>query len=261
MFFFSIHPNRQDIGNHALYSKGWSVRLINCVSSLAELCTTHLNSPIVWSCGVRKQANFIYADWIVVDVDDDSKMSLEAAIDHYSRYVHIIGTTKSHGQLKGNLSCARYRVFVAVDKRILSPSEYRNLCLREAHLCGGDWQASCPAQHFMPLKSIVSYAEVGRRLPNETKFVDTISRQARSELPTSSYLKEIPRYIQRWLEGEVTPGKRNLTAFKAACGLKKRKFSEDEILEIILSSSLPLDKSERVCREIRAAVRSAMKTK
>lgn len=261
MFFFNIHPNQKDLGNHALYSKGWSVKMFNSIGALAEMCTSHLNAPVIWSCGVRKQANFIYADFVVVDVDDDSKMSLDAAIERYSRFVHVIGTTKSDGLLKGNRIGARYRIFVAAEKRITSPVDYRNLCLQEAHLCGGDWQASCPAQQFMPLKRIVSYAEIGRRLPNEIKFASKRVEMSVGSCSTGGFKKEIPRYIQRWLEGEVSIGQRNLTVFKAACGLKKRNFSEDEILEIVLSSSLPLDKSAKTVQEVKSAVRSAMRRK
>lgn len=264
MFFFSIHQNQADIGDHSKYSKGWSVKMFNSIYTLGESCLDHLNSPIVWCYGIRKQENFVYSDFIVIDVDDDSKLSLEGAMELYSRHIHLIGTTKSHNILKGNRVSERYRIFILVERRIVSAKEYRFLCLREAARCGGDLLAANPSQQFMPLQRIVSYAEVGRKLsyPEDLEKRHPWKTGFKPEDKSRySLKKEIPPYIQRWLDGDVGYGERNITSFKAACGLKKRNFSEDEVIEIILSSSLPLKRTDKIDREIRDTVKSAYKRK
>lgn len=264
MYFFSIHPNVEDIGNHAKYSKGWSVKMFNSVGALGQACTTHLNSPIVWTCGVRKADNFLYSDFLVLDVDDDKMMGLDRAIDYYSRYIHVIGTTKSHNLLKGELVSERYRVFVALEKRIQSAEHYKGLCMQESCQHGGDWQASSPAMHFMPLNRIVSYSEVGRKMPIGVIPPRRQVKRKPVKFETDaigSVAKQIPPYIQDWLDGNVRQGERNITAFKIACTLRKLNFKEDEIVEIILSSSLPLDGSSKTIREVKNTVRSAMRRK
>lgn len=262
MFFFSMHPNTAEIGNHAMYSRGWVVKMYDSLSSLGEKCTEHLNSPISWFYGIRKEENFGFADFIAVDVDNASKMSLDAAMERYRGYIHFMGTTKSHNLAKGGIVSERYRVFVMADKRITSLNDYKALCLQETIICGGDWQACGGAMHFMPLKRIVSYSEVGRKLRCDTTSSsgEIVKRAAPQGLGlVYSGEKQIPQYIQSWLNGNVNHGQRNLTVFKTACGLKKRNFSEDEILAIILSSRIPLDDSEKVAKEVRATVKSAMK--
>lgn len=261
MYFFSIHPDTANIGNHGRYSKGWSVKLFNSVGQLAQACTQHLNSPIVWTYGIRSAANFLYSDFIVVDVDNDKMMSIDRAMDRYADFVHIIGTTKSNGVLKGNLVSERFRVFVAVEERVQSPDVYKSLCMQESFQVGGDWQACGPSMQFMPLSQIVSYSEVGRKMPATINQPRRQAGRSKPRVEASFAQREIPPYIQDWLDGNVRQGERNITAFKIACTLRKRNFTEDEILEIILSSSLPLDRSTKTVREIKNTVRSAMRRK
>ena len=258
MYFFSIHPNIHDVGNHALYAKGWTVKPFESISALAEACCKHLNSPIVWTYGIRRASNFLYSDFVVVDVDDDSKLALNAAIDRYSGYVHAIGITKSHLRLKGNFLAERYRVFIACERRIEMAEVYKQLCLQQAWACGGDWQASGAHMQFMPLREIVSYSEVGKKLScDDLPIQQTKPRPSRPEGGNG-----IPSFIQRWLDGEVRAGERNITVFKIACGLLKRNFVQDEIIELVLRSSLPLNpESDKTKREVRNAVKSAYRAR
>lgn len=259
MFFFSLHPNQTQIGSHSKYSSGWNVKFCNSLAELAPRCTQYLNSPIVWSYGVRKQLNFIYSDFAVIDVDDDSKLNLRAAVEYFKPYVHIIGTTKSHQQLKGNKVSDRYRVFVLMERRITHLNDYKAICMNQAMLCGGDLQAGGGAMHFMPLKEIINVVDEGRKLPNEVFIRKPSAERKFHSDATGGVTHVIPSYIQRWLDGDVHEGQRNLCVFKAACGLRKRGFSHDEILNVVLNSRLPIDRSERVEKEIHAAVASAMR--
>lgn len=253
MYFFSMHHNVKDIGNHALYSRGWNVRLYDSLYKLAEACTQQLNSPIIWKYGTRKVDNFNFSDFLVVDVDNDSRLSLQAAMEKYARFKHIIGTTKSHQRLKGEIVSDRYRIFLPIERRISTATDYRALNAVEAAKCGGDLQSANASQHFMPLTRIVSIQDVGRSVPYEL-----VKITRRKELPSQSPMsKFVPNYIKSWLEGYVADGERNLTCFKAACGLLKRGFTADETFEIIYNSALPLGKSEAIEREVRSAIRSA----
>lgn len=254
MYFFSMHHNVNDIGDHSKYARGWNVRLYDSLTKLAQNCLTNLNSPIIWKYGVRKIENFNFSEFLVVDVDNDSRLSLEAAMEKYARYKHIIGTTKSHQLLKGEIVSDRYRIFLPMERRINTSTDYKALNAVEAARCGGDFQSACASQHFMPLTRIVSIQEVGRLTPYEIPKI-----QRRKEISPQSNLvaRHIPNYIKDWLEGYVADGERNISCFKAACGLLKRGFSADETFEIIYNSALPVGRSEAIEREVRSVIRNA----
>ncbi len=67
MHFFSLHPNVNDIGNHALYAKGFTVRIYNHIWDLAIACTEKMNSPAVWQYGIRKKENVAFSEFAVLD--------------------------------------------------------------------------------------------------------------------------------------------------------------------------------------------------
>ncbi len=258
MFLFSIHPNSADVGNHALYAKGFAVKMTDTINRLADLCLSNLNSPVIWKCGIRKADNFAFAEFAVLDVDDDTGMNLDQAMEAFRGFVHIIGTTKSHQKDKGGKVCDRYRVFIALEERVSDPIIYQSTNAALARKYSGDLQATAGHMAFMPLKKIVGYSEVGKRLPLERIVVRKPQRKFVSST-TYGENRIVPRYIQDLLTYGASPGERNLACFKIASGLRGSGFFEDEVVQLILSSSVPIDQSERVQREIRSAVRSAFR--
>lgn len=259
MHFFSLHSNVNDIGNHALYAKGFGVKIFKEIWQLAHACTQKLNSPAVWKYGIRKQENFAFAEFAVLDCDEGI-LTLEEAQEEFRPYTHIIGTTKSHRQLKGNKVFDRYRVFLRLEKRILKSEDYNATNLALAKLYGGDQQATAAHMAFMPLKEIVGFSEGGKCLPISVSSL-VVVHKSRVINATGSDDRQIPYYIREWLEFGAPEGQRNLTCFKIASGLAKRGFFEDEILDLILNSSVPLERSVKVENEVRSAVRSAMRRK
>lgn len=259
MYFFSLHPNEADVGNHALYAKGFGVKVYKEIWRLAQACTVKLNSPSVWKYGIRKQENFAFSEFAVIDCDD-GLMTLQEAQEEFREYVHIIGTTKSHGRLKGNKVCDRYRIFLRLEKRLLKADDYQSTNVALAKKYGGDMQATAAHMAFMPLKEIVGFSQEGNCVPIVScPSVKVQKNRIANAMGSDSRI--IPNYIQGWLTSGAPTGQANLTCFKIASGLAKRGFYEDEIVEIILNSSVPTDRSTQVEKEVRSAVRSGMRSK
>ncbi len=259
MFFFSVHPNVDDIGNHAFYAKGFHVQQFRKMEQLGQRCLNTMNSPVIWKCGIRNVKNFAWSQFAVIDVDDGP--SLGEAMVQFQGYAHVMGTTKSHRKLKGNKIADRYRIFLPLVDKVSDPEQYKaiNTALAERH--GGDIQAVGGHMAFMPLKEIVSFSERGIKLP-VADLVATQSKIVPAETrlnPTPSVDRRIPGYIQRWLTYGVSAGERNITCFKVACGLAKAGFHEDEIIMMVVRSAIPVDRSARVESEIRSTVRSALR--
>jgi len=255
LFYFSFHPNTRDLGNHALYARGFLARIHRSIEDLAEDCTARLNSPVVWIAGIRKASNFVFSEFAVIDIDQ-GEFSLAEAQNVFKDFVHIIGTTKSHQRLKGNKIADRFRIFVALERRVTSAKEYAATNESLARQYGGDLQAIAAHMAFMPLRQIVSVSSAGKKFPVAKFEPPQVSKPIPKALAMGSGHR-IPHYIQRWLDGGCPDGERNLTCFKAACGLLKRGFNEDEVMNLLLSSAIPISTSTEVVQEIRSVVRNA----
>jgi hypothetical protein len=258
VFFFSIHPNREAVGQHGLTSRGFTVKVVQNMKILGDYVTKFMNSPVIWKCGIRKGENFAWAQFAVLDVDDG--LALRDAVKHFEPYLHLIGTTKSHQKLKGNKVADRFRVFVALNERTKQAEEYLATNVKLALELGGDVQACGAHMSFMPLTEIISLNERGKRLDIELPSVNPqhIHNSNPKRLnATYSGRRQIPNYIQRWLQFGAPEGERNITCFKAACGLLKAGFFEDEVINMLIDSAIPISRSEDISREIRQTVRSA----
>ncbi len=257
MILFSLHPNTANLGNHAYYSKGFIVRPSLHLKQISTWITAQLNSPIIWTYGIRKEANFQSSSFCVLDVDDGP--CLEDAVKTFADYAHILGTTKSHQKDKGGKVRDRYRVFIQTECKLVKAPVYKHMNELLARQYGGDMQAVGAHMSFMPLREIISVRDKGMLLPIiDPPPVVTFKPKINSNT-TYSGSRQIPRYVRDYLEIGPADGERNLTAFKVASGLSRTGFHEDEIVGIILDSRIPLDRSERVEREIRSAVRNAIR--
>lgn len=257
MAYFSFHPNVADLGNHALYAKGFSTIKLGNLNQITMRLRQQLNTPIVWTYGIRKEYNFQRSNFCVLDVDDGP--ALEHAVDSLREFEHIIGTTKSHRKDKGGKIRDRYRVFLVTDGEITSARMYKHMNELIAKQYGGDLQACGAHMAFMPLRDIISVRESGVKLPLIEPPPMVKAREKWTSNAIYSGNRRMPRYLQHYLDTMPAEGERNLMCFRAASGLSRVGFSEDEIVGLILDSRIPLNTSESVIREVRSAVRNAVR--
>lgn len=257
MLLFSVHPNIANLGNHAYYSKGFIVRPSLHLKQISTWITAQLNTPIIWTYGIRKEFNFQSSSFCVLDVDDGP--TLEDAVKCFEDYAHILGTTKSHQKDKGGKVRDRYRVFIQTECKLVKASVYKHMNELLARQYGGDMQAVGAHMAFMPLREIISVRDKGKLLPVIEPPPVVERREKWTQNAIYSGERRMPGYIKDYLRNGAPEGQRNLTCFKVASGLARVGFREDEIVAFILDSQIPLDRSERVRREIVSAVRNAMR--
>lgn len=261
MFFY--HPDIQNIGNHRMYSEGWKGYVDSGANCIAKLVKTYVNSPLLWKHGIRKQENFKMVDWIALDVDEG--LSLLEAQEKFKDYIHVIGTTKSHQIPKGKKpACDRYRVFLRLEHTCRDLAAYRYTVQNVGREVDADEQAFDGARMFQPCKEIISVKYHGRLIklvePPKLSHTDRIRYEARLErVMENSGSRRIPPFIQGFLRFGTTDGQRNNVCFKIGGYLALAGFSEGEIVDMILDSPIPVERSSRVVSEVTSAVRSGMK--
>lgn len=96
------------------------------VTSREELIK--LTSSNYWSSGVYKDGyrnlkNFLYADFIALDIDNGC--TIEKAKEVFSEYKHIILPSQNHRKIKKGVLADRFRVILQLEKRITDVREYK----------------------------------------------------------------------------------------------------------------------------------------
>ncbi len=268
---FSAHPELSLQKN--LYSTGW-VNIAGDMSQLSYFMDKWMTSPIIWKGGVRKAANFDYADYIALD-SDDGRLTLEMAIDEFAAYEHVIGTTKSHQLPKGNAGpCDRLRIYLHLDRRVDSLELYSYICLQLAKEYYCDLNPVDGARMYMPSKTVSIYQK-GHRVNvayYEAKMIQEKERRKEQErLQLESKLdkrrkfagtRSLPRWVESLLRVGVPAGEsRNKACFKVALFATEAGFTCEEIVEMIMASPIPvgnhvrLEVEQAVCSGAAKAIR------
>lgn len=245
----SFHGDAINIGKPWLFSANWQVLSNDTPLEIAHKITVAMTSPCVWGSGVRKEAAFIYADWLGLDFDRGVRLQ---EIAHKMRAtIHVIGTTKSHGKEKGaEPACDRFRVYVKLAERCASLAHFKFGARFVARSLGADLQAADAARMFMPCREIVSVNEYGGkiRLPTPESPKPRVDRGFSDG--------RVPKYVREWLESGVGDGHRNKTCFRIGAILTRCGIDEGEIVDRIMQSAIPIDTSEATRQEVANAVRS-----
>jgi hypothetical protein len=256
---FSYSPHRSNPEKTWLYAKDFKTAQSD-IKGLIDLVQEHVWSPIVWKDGIRKEANFISADWCVLDFDDP-EMTLAQALNVFCDRVHVIGTTKSHLKEKGGIICDRFRVCLKFSETITNLREYRWNIARYLDQYPVDKACKDGARFFYPCVDIISsldsaeaYREdVDHKVPENferPKDIKAAVKRLRSgifsDVISDAILKPIPE------------GRRNAMCYRVSIDLTIAGYSEEDIIQILLKS--PTYKSELAyIKEITATVRSGIK--
>lgn len=131
--------------------------------ALADAMTRWTWSPIIWKSGVRLSSNFEYSDCVVLDFDSPEVSMASTLENKLADYIHIVGTTKSHQVPKDGITCDRFRVLLALDRRITDAREYQHTLTKLIEEYGADPACSDPARFFWPCTKIVNLQDHGHR--------------------------------------------------------------------------------------------------
>lgn len=256
------HLDETRIGQGKYYSTGWLGVIVPTAGELASVVVRYAVSPCMWAGGIRKRENFRFADWLGLDFD--SGLTLFEARRAFSPYLHVIGTTKSHQVDKGGAKCDRFRVFLKFANRCRSKEDYEATADRFIKKYGAD-KCRDTARFFWPCKEIVVCQYWGKVI----HAVDTSEvQQRKAEMLLERYEKlrlyyrpngAIPGWINRAFEYGSSES-RQLLSFKIGSCLKKLGFSEQTVVDRIMSSMIVHSKPEPFTRgECERAVNNGFK--
>jgi len=199
------------------------------VASIQEMADAILEtawSPGVFKDGHRNRDNFISSQIIALDID--SGMTLAEGIEKFSKFKHIIGTTRNHRQDKHGLVADRFRVVLFTEEQ-LNGSEYEATTRAFINQYKTDPQCKDASRLFYACNSIASinvdgaYIEKVVSLPPPIQeTIEPLSLEQRGKLA---------RNTLEFLTMGASPGMWNITLYKAARDFHQNGYSEDEFIE------------------------------
>lgn len=184
----------------------------------------------MWKEGKRRKDCFDFSDWCVLDFDDGSRC-LSQAIEIFSGFCHVIGTTKNHQKEKNGKVCDRYRVAIPWQKRITSVDDYLHNMKRLQQSYGSDKQAIGAHMKFRPCVTIASVKGEGNHI-----FVEKSPPKPKKDGPkySSDSMGIIPEWIRETVTRGVPEGQRNVTCLKIARHMGWYGFSLRETTDLLL---------------------------
>lgn len=238
---------------------------------LGAIAMRHTWSPIVFKDNYRTKANFLYSDYLGLDVDntDGEPYTLEQAISHWCDSACIIGITKSHQlpKITGSTTFPpqdRFRIITPWQKRITSLGEYEyNIRQYIKHHEQYDQACVDGARLFYPLKKIIFANFDGERQPVLHWREETPEEKSFKQIFAAAKLRQrlvkgIPAHIVRFLnDGVVFGGSRNKSVYVATSELLQHGYLPEKILDLVAKS--PFNRADFPDAELLTAYRSAVK--
>jgi hypothetical protein len=231
------------------------------ITILANLITTTIWSPIIWTNGYRLATNFKSASYLALDFDSGQWKVDDArgfAADH--GLSHIIATTKSHQKEKrtasGKISSPtdRFRFIIPFNRAIDDKALYLYNMREAMQLFPSDPSCKDGARYFFPCTQIVSVRSEGNFWPvleippDQTE--EAVRQRAQENIQLYKDNSLLPQWLVSALRLGVDEGQRHVTCYKIGAFLYGYGKSVEEIVELCLSSPL----SEIGANDVRRAI-------
>lgn len=251
-----FHSDTKNLGNGKMYWKGWRGKYVPTTGEVCDLILKYACSPCMWGAGIRKKENFRYAEWIGLDFDEG--MTLETAKATFKPYMHVIATTKSHGIEKNGVTCDRFRVILKTKDRIKNRDDYEATVESLIREHGADKACKDAARFFWPCKEIIVSKYFGQTIrvidsSQVKKKIEAYRERRRKKFQQMHKNGSLPDYIVNKLRFGVSSN-RNDACYSVAAALAELGRSEEDCFSMIFNSSIPIDRTDNVEKEVREAV-------
>lgn len=255
-----FHEDKTHIGDGSKYWKGWRGVYAPTAGELANLATEYAISPCMWGGGIRKKANFRYAEWLGLDFDE--VVTLDDAQKSFEKHLYVIGTTKSHQKEKNGVVCDRFRVFLRFGDRCVSAEDYEATARKFVRRYGADPACVDAARFFWPCQDVVAFKWWGKIINAVDSALEKKKMEKAAEKRKQSWASlypkgNIPIRVQNKLKFGVPKGRRNIACFGIGADLASQGFSKEEIMSLIQNS--PILANDFTLSEAEKAVISGMK--
>ena len=213
---------------------------------LSKIITKYSWSPIIFNKGERKEKNFLYSDWAVLDYDD-GMTSIEQATNTFSDCIHIIGTTKSHTK-----DHHRYRVCVPWSERITNIDVFKHNQATLIKHHDTDGQCKDGARFYYPCKEIVSTSAEGFRAEVSLQIPKKVFEPAHfSKTGFSSA-------VTFFMKNVIHQGQRNTQIYQVCKDLFRIGLDKQCTFQIIMKS--PTYRGNSVSSDLQAEIRETMES-
>lgn len=213
---------------------------------LGKVMLRYMWSPSVFRDNLRSTANFLYSDFVGLDVDNSGGeiYTLEEAMNEWADSECIIATTRNHMKEKVINSSAitstqpprpRFRIITRWESRITDSRVYQHT-LRTYLNTNPQYDKACSdtARMFYPCKEIVFENYDGYRQP--VLELPEIARDPRLEKLVHAK-KGIDPAVEQFLRtGKTFGGGRNVSVYVSTLTLLRAGYLAEKVLELIEKS-------------------------
>jgi hypothetical protein len=195
-------------------------------NDVANLITQFLWAPGLFQNDTRSNANLKSIGLLVLDIDNGC--SLSDGVKLFSKYKHVIGTSRSHGIEKKGVVADRFRVVLFLETPASSDSEFKEHWFAAfAKWPFIDQACKDSARFFFPCKEIVSVNEDGE-LFSERSFQITAAQMPRQDHGGATRKGKLSKATKDFLIEGAAPGEWHGKFIKAAIDFKEQGFDIDE---------------------------------
>jgi hypothetical protein len=198
------------------------------IAGLAEVISQSMWAPGLFRGDIRANANL--ESVALLTLDFDSGLQLDRALEIFSGYRHIIGTSKSHGIEKNGVVCDRFRVVLFLEAPATTDAAFKEYWFA-AFSKWPEMDKACKdsARFFFPCTQIVSVNEDGALFSDRLVIEAPRQPQLATRQLATRKGKLSDKTEQFLIYGDDTPnGEWHEALFKACMDFKEKHYSIDE---------------------------------
>lgn len=201
---------------------------VKTLGEFVAYATKYNYSTGVFKDNYRKKANFLTAESIALDIDNDDPLSTYTMADAkeiFKDYAHIIMPSKSHQKEKNGRIADRFRIILFLDEPIDNVQDFTATWTELLKFYpAGDHACKDASRFYYPSPGAYSINETGKLWP-VSKFTET---ETTSFDKISDEKGQLSRETLNFLTYGAPQGKRNQRLFKAAKDMQEQGFTIEE---------------------------------
>lgn len=204
---------------------------INSLQELVDHATKHNYSTGVFKDNRRNKANFLKAECIALDVDNDDpedNYTIQGAKDLFKDYRHVIMPSKSHQKEKNGRVADRFRVILFLETAITDAKDFTATWVELLNYYPAADRACKDASRFYyPSPKAFSVVDTGKSWP-VTRYVEPERNELDEALGHEDNYGKLAYDTLQFLTYGAPAGKRNVRLFKASKDMQEQGFTIDQ---------------------------------
>lgn len=205
---------------------------INSLQDLVNHATKHDYSMGVFKDNYRNKKNFIEAQAIAIDVDNDGpndNYTIEEATEVFADYRHIICPSKSHRIDKNGKVADRFRVILFLNETVTDAKDFQATWKKIYEFYpAADRACKDASRFFYPSPSVHSLNDKGK----EWEVSQYVKPEVKDELSVAleGDRGQLSKQTLEFFVNGAPEGKRNQALFKAAKDMQEQGYGVSEVI-------------------------------